>query len=227
MKKLADMDPKTKLMLSGILDSGLAGAGIGAASMGAADLLGSSKNEDRDDAKRHSLLKSMMMGGLLGGVSGAGLRSGWNAINPEMAKVEGSGLSQLFGYIPEPAPRGTGASPNPSITHDFAGQLASNPGVSAITAGSGLGLVSKILQHKKVRPTNPGLTVLQRFIRKFKTPGRFMANPLTHGGVAGAGVYGLGKMLEQPMIENEAYNTLNTPESADIVKRLLEQHQGK
>ncbi len=84
-KALFGLNPSTLNTLKDYAKPVGIGAGIGAAGMAGADLLGDHENETPEE-KHKSLLKSMLVGGALGGVGGAG----YNSINKLVEKNPGA-----------------------------------------------------------------------------------------------------------------------------------------
>ena len=102
MIKLAKpgISPSPGTLLSGLGSWALPGAAIGAAGMGAANLM---SPEDPITHKKKSLLKSMLLGGALGGSAFAGARAYSDWKNPAIASDPGMATDTLFGTPPTPA----------------------------------------------------------------------------------------------------------------------------
>lgn len=131
MNKIAEgpADAGNGNMWQGILQSGLAGAGVGAAGMGLASALG-------PENKKRSLLKSMLMGGAMGGLTGAGARVGYNYFNPEAKNDPSNAISRILSPEKYEAPK-----PEQSDLRDGLSMLSTHDkliplGAGAATAGT-------------------------------------------------------------------------------------------
>jgi hypothetical protein len=130
------MDQQTIDLLKGLGSSAGVGAGIGAVGMGAANLL------SPEEHKKRSLLKSMLLGGALGGVTGGGMRAAKDYLDPEASHDPSAGLGDLFNPASTPKP-----TEQKGMIHSGLDWVGGNPFAS--TVGGGVGLPTLTYLNRK------------------------------------------------------------------------------
>ena len=134
----------------------LPAAGVGAAGMGLANL---ANPEDPVTHKKKSLLKSMLLGGALGGTVGAGARAAADWHNPAViGQSPGKALSTLFGAANAP---NTQKNPNAAVSVSGVLPLATTS-VAGIT-GSTYGARASANAAKQIKDWDKSYTYDPKF----------------------------------------------------------------
>ena len=197
MNKIANPSD-TGTLLSGIGGWGLGGAGIGAAGMGLANILGPKDNPNDPIHKKRSLLKSMLLGGALGGGIGMGARAYKDWADPRYASTSGTGLD--IATKPDLPPV---KSPNALLS--LAG---SNVGrVGGLVAGVGGSVVlrklTKMTTNNLIEPNKASKLTLA------------LNNHAMMGGLSATALWELLGMYMQPKLQQtEIWNQNNTSSQA-------------
>ena len=161
---LADPNNRTGLTRAGI------GAGVGAAGLGLADAFSDSDKDSRPKDKAKSVLKSMLLGGVLGGAGGAGIHSVSQMgrdpnLAPNAAQYYPDGIRKLYAQMR------AGVGTNDSEGDNWAAERAG--GVVGALGGIGKelrdwkrlsgekGIIARLAGPNAKLPYAPGLAQLQ------------------------------------------------------------------
>jgi hypothetical protein len=213
MNKIS-FNPDTQDMLKGIASSGAVGAGVGALGMGAANLLSPADDPNHPEVKKRGLLKSMLLGGALGGVTGAGGRALWNYMDPSMAVDSSSGVDKL---LTEPK-----QTPPPTNNPSLLSLNASYPITTGLTAGVGAATAIGKAKKEGLMSADPesfkGKGFMSRLTHlgpdeKALTTLRLLKNMSRNGPTVGLttalGVGGAGKLMQEPLYNQTQYDAVN------------------
>ena len=194
--------PSNSTSLSGLGNSAGLGAATGALGMGAAHLLQPKDKEDQDLHHR-SLLKSMLLGGALGGVVGGGGRAIYDAMSPQMANDPGSGVEHILN-----AYKSNVSSPVESSQFDQA--VGGHPAVAGAGMGVGVSALSRLRQKLQLgRIANLANKPIKDVQEPPMPATKWMATrPAIHGLGAAALTslygYGIRPNLEREQLVNQA-----------------------
>jgi hypothetical protein len=166
------MDTRTKVLLQGLANSGALGAGVGALGMGAANILSPSKEED---GKKKSLLKSMLLGGALGGVTGMGGRAAWDYFDEKAREDSSSGINRIFSKTTP------NLAPKPSNWENIKTMAAGHPGPVAVGTGVIGGAVPAIARYKHFKEYRAKPENLVKDLAKKTGPDKELAKYFTSG----------------------------------------------
>jgi|GEM_PF-6196302 hypothetical protein len=210
-------------LLKGIGSTAGVGAGLGAGLGGLTSAMAPNDPDDPEQ-KHRSILKSMLLGGSLGGLAFGGGRAFADRVYPELSKDPTSGMSRLFNP-PPPVPE------KPVATQVLSGLSWSPPLAGAGLGGTAAGISYKLNKMKiegakgkvesakdilnSAKDTGTGLPEAQkaydeRLLARDRvvSPG-FWRKPSTHG----LGVLGLTTALGygmRPLLQTqEGYNEVN------------------
>jgi len=194
------MDQQTIDLLKGLGSSAGVGAGIGAVGMGAANLL------SPEEHKKRSLLKSMLLGGALGGVTGGGMRAAKDYLDPEASHDPSAGLGDLLNPASTPKP-----TEQKGMIHSGLDWVAGHPGLSSLGGGAVLPGLSQYARKQIDTEKYP-----DHWYAKYKGAppelkfGKYPTKTLSFKGLLGAGLgYGLSSGLHEYGLQDERYNDAN------------------
>lgn len=214
------IDPKTQALLSGITNSAGLGAGLGALGMGAANLMQPNEpdpNNPGHDQHKRSLLKSMLLGGAMGGLVGGGARSAWDAVSPAAAADSGSHLQGLFNSTSAIPKQNPGLATAPHVHSNWLDQILGSEGPSRFVASTGIGtsagVLRKFMNGERIRDlaAQTGTDPKKTFIKDPNILSRKFRSPFYTALLSGLTAYGLGAKVH-PGVLNERLNAIPKPQ---------------